>query len=86
MDANTILELVKGNGVTGILIVAVFFYLKFNDFSHVNKDNQKIIELLEKQEKKREDGHDELYATLNNINITLIKLDQYLHDRLNGNK
>ena len=77
-----ILDLIKGNGLAGGLVIAMFFYFKFNDFRHVNKDNgQQIVEHKEQ--------HDLMIKQLEKqteIKEILIEIRQHLKDRLNGSK
>ena len=46
-------ELIKGNGVTGGLVIALFLFLKFNGFNHISQEHEEqkdlIIKTLEKQ-------------------------------------
>jgi len=85
MDVNTLVEIVKGNGIAGVMIVVVFLWLKFNDFAHVNKTLERLESFLNKQENQRQDGHNEITEGFHNLEVTLTRMEQYLKDRLNGN-
>lgn len=77
-----ILEMIQGNGIAAGLIVAMFLFFKFNDFSHVNKDNKQQIA-------EHKELHDLLIKSLEKqteIKEVLIEIRQHLKDRLNGGK
>lgn len=65
--------------------------IKGNDLSHVQTSldlliskQDLIIKSLDKSEECRVSGHDELYDVLQTIKDTLITLNQYIRDKLNG--